>query len=84
MAAAQIEQLALAFAARTTVPAEYDLAQLAAEAHIEIMRARRAKVDLFNRAAGHFRDEDARSLPAGERAALAFAQKTKTLAAFDR
>jgi len=56
----------------------------AAEAQVEILRVRRANVDLVNRAADHLRDEDARSLPPGERATLAFAQKAKTLAAFDR
>jgi len=76
--------LAVAFAPDTLDGPEIESATFAAEAQVEILRVRRVKVDLVNRAADHLRDQDARSLPPGERATLAFAQKAKTLAAFDR
>jgi hypothetical protein len=63
---------------------EIEAAMFAAEAQVEILRVRRAKVDLVNRAANHLRDEDARALPPCERATMGFAQKSKTLVAFDR
>src|SRR6266545_3655258 len=84
VALALINNLAAAFAPDTLDGPEIEAAMFAAEAQVEILRVRRAKVDLVNRAADHLRDEDARSLPPEERATLAFAQNAKTLAAFDR
>jgi hypothetical protein len=84
VALAQIRELADGFAPGTVDGREIEPAMFAAEAQVEILRVRRAKVDLVNRAADHLRDEDARDLPPGERAALAFAQKANTLAALDR
>jgi hypothetical protein len=82
--AREIETLAAEFAADTVVSAENDLALTAAEAHFEILRVRRAKVDLINGTARHLKGEDVRFMPEGERAALAFALKSTTLSAFDR
>jgi hypothetical protein len=63
---------------------EFQLATLAAEAQAEIERVRQAKVTLVNRAYAHLRDEGGRLLSADERAALAFAGKTKILMACER
>jgi hypothetical protein len=63
---------------------ELELARLAAEAQAEIERVRQAKVSVVNRAIAHLRDERGRSLSADERAALAFAGKTKILMACER
>jgi hypothetical protein len=65
-------------------PADYDLATLAAQAQVEILRARLAKVVLVNSAAKRLPDAEERSSPAAARAALAFARKTKTLLAIER
>jgi hypothetical protein len=80
----QIEDLAVKFAGDSSLPADQDLALRAAEAHFEILRVRRAKVDLINGTAKHLKGEDVRSMPEGERATLAFALKIETLSAFDR
>ena len=63
---------------------EFELATVAAEAQAEIERVRQTKVTLVNRAYAHLRDEGGRLLPAGERAALAFAGKTEILMACER
>ena len=62
---------------------ELELATVAAEAQAEIERVRQTKVTLVNRAYAHLR-EGGRLLPAGERAALAFAGKTEILMACER
>jgi hypothetical protein len=83
--AKEIDDLAVEFVADSVVVlAEYDLALRAAEAHFEILRVRRAKVDLINGTAKHLKGEDLQSMPEGERATLAFTLKSKTLSAFDR
>jgi hypothetical protein len=61
---------------------EYDLATMAAEAQGELLRVRRAKVEIVNDAAKRLRSEDI--LVEGDRIVLAFARKAKTLAACDR
>ena len=63
---------------------EFQLATVAAEAQAEIERVRQTKVTLVNRASAQLRDEGARLLSAGERAALAFAGKTEILMACER
>jgi hypothetical protein len=79
----EIETLADYLCADSFDPQEQDLALRAAEAQFDLLRVQRAKVDLVNGAAKHLERVDA-SLPEGERAALAFMRKSKTLAAFDR
>jgi hypothetical protein len=53
----------------------------AAEAQFELLRVQRAKVDLVNGAPKQLERAN-ESLPEGERAALVFMRKSKTLAAF--
>jgi len=79
----EIEGLAAYLSAESIEPREQDLAMRAAEAQFDLLRVQRAKVDLVNGAAKHLERADV-SLPEGERAALAFMRKSKTLAAFDR
>ncbi len=76
--------MARVFAAGGTEPAERELAQRAAEAQLEIVRMRRLKVDLINHAAVTNPRMTIHSGSMQERATAAFAQKSKTLAAFDR
>jgi hypothetical protein len=63
---------------------ERDLALRAAEAELDTLRVRRARVDLVNRAARRLRGAARHALSETERAALAFAANCKTLVAFDR
>ena len=63
---------------------QFQLATVAAEAQAEIERVRQTKVNLVNRASAQLREEGARLLSAGERAALAFAGKTEILMACER
>lgn len=79
----EIQRLAVYLSADAVDPQEQDLAMRAAEAQFDLLRVQRAKVDLINGAAKQLARTDA-SLPAGERAALAFMDKSKILAAFDR
>jgi len=76
----------LAFALTRDFPSklELELATVAAEAQAEIERVWQTKVTLVNRAYAHPRDEGDRLLSAGERAALAFAGKTKILMTCER
>src|SRR5262245_48663994 len=81
--AEEIEDLADYLSEDSIIPEEQDLAMRAAEAQFEVLRMQRAKADLVNGTAKHLERTDA-SLSKGERAALAFIRKSKTLAAFDR
>src|SRR5262245_4657001 len=81
--AEEIEDLADYLSEDSIIPEEQDLAMRAAEAQFEVLRVERAKADLVNGTAKHLERTDA-SLSKGERAALAFIRKSKTLAAFDR
>jgi hypothetical protein len=81
--AEEIESLAVYLSADSIDLREQDLAMRAAEAQFELLRVQRAKVDLVNGTAKQLDRADA-SLSKGERAALAFMRKSKTLAAFDR
>jgi hypothetical protein len=83
--AEQIEVLARDFAAGSGHPVEQELAHRAADAQFEIVRLRRRKIDLVNRAATKRpQTTTANSGSKHGHAAVAFAQKSKTLAAFDR
>ena len=63
---AQIDELAYAFApSQLAGHEEGELGLLAAEAQVELLRVRRAKVDLVNRAADQVRGEDAWLLAPG-------------------
>src|SRR5262245_18346529 len=80
-----IEEVVVEFAPDSVDPSQRDLARHAAEAHLDLLRVRRTKVGLVNGAAKRLeRDEDSQSLARDERASLAFAEKAKTLASFDR
>jgi hypothetical protein len=80
----RINDLILALISDFPNQLEVQLATLAAEAQAEIERVRQAKVSIVNRASAHLRDEGGRLLSAGERAALAFADKTEILMACER
>jgi hypothetical protein len=60
------------------------LSTLAAEAQTEIERVRQVKTAVVDRAGARLRDRTGCLLPADERAALAFAAKTKILLACER
>lgn len=78
----RIEELELALGGEYPDPVDADLSTLAAQAEVELLRARRAKVVLVNSAAERLVDE--KKLPAAQRAASAFARKTKVLLAIER
>ncbi len=83
----RIEELELALTGGEdtyTPQAEVDLATLAAEAEVEILRVRRAKVVMINTAAARLLDDEGRPVPVKEAAALAFARQTKRLLAIER
>jgi hypothetical protein len=79
----QIINLANGFCRDSPNPVEQELAMRAAEAELEMLRVRRGRVDLINRAAKQ-QDRPPCGLPEGERATLAFTNKSKILVAFDR
>jgi hypothetical protein len=81
--AAHIAVLAAAFAAEN--PTRGDLARMAAEAHLDVLRVRRTKVDIIRRAAQRLtRIHPDPTLSEDERTWMAFATISKTLAACDR
>jgi hypothetical protein len=80
---AQIQELAVYLSADAVAPREQDLAMRAAEAQFDLLRVQCAKVDLVNGFAKRLGNTDA-SLSEGERLALGFMRKSKTLGAFGR
>jgi len=80
---AQIDALTDAFAADN--PRRSDPARIAAEAHLDVMRVRQAKLDLIRRAVWRLRGARPEMiLGEQERTCAAFAAVSKTLAACDR
>src|SRR5262249_23125725 len=85
----QIEELWGALAVNPSAPLTLDGPEMearlfVAEAQVDLLHVRQAKVNMINRGAEQLRGEDARFLSAGQRAALVFAQKAETLSALDR
>jgi|HubBroStandDraft_6_1064221.scaffolds.fasta_scaffold214484_3 hypothetical protein len=79
--AAHIAVLAAAFAVDN--PARGDMARMAAEAHLDVLRVRQTKADMVRRAALRLRRTHP-TMSEDERTWLAFANISKTLAACDR
>lgn len=80
----KIGDLARALCAHSLEPDEQELALRAAEAEFEMRRVRRTRSDMINQAMRQLRGDDLGCLSAKERASLAFAKKSKILAACDR
>ncbi len=83
----RIEELELALTGGEdtyTPQAEVDLATLAAEAEVEVLRVRRAKVVMINTAAARQVDDEGRPLPVKAATVVAFARQTKRLLAIER
>jgi hypothetical protein len=82
--AEQIGELAMGLCGDSMIPGEQALAVRAAQAVVEMVRARRLRVSLVSRTAKHLAGREGQGLSEEECATLAFAKKSKILVAVDR